>query len=62
MDCSEVEASKMDAVDDDGRLWTYDRKVKVWYAPGDGLEFDTLAEVDEWYGPVVEARAASESG
>lgn len=52
----------MDAVDDDGRLWTYDRKVKVWYAPGDGLEFDTLAEVDEWYGPVVEARAASESG
>lgn len=42
-----------DRTDDDGRLWTYDKKAKVWYAPDWGLEFETLDELDAEYGPLT---------
>lgn len=55
---SDRETSKGDILDDDGLLWTYDRKARVWYAPDKGLEFDTVAEIEENYGPVVAASDA----
>lgn len=42
--------------DSDGRLWRYDRRERIWYAPDYGDDwgvFDTLAEVAEEYGPMT---------